>query len=299
MQKKCLGGGRIILSCLAAAALWSMCAIIWPQSVAAKTHEICFDCHEETVSTFYKTTYHGRAWAATGDEESGCESCHGSADIHQDDPGKETIITFGSASLQTPDEQSQRCLNCHKKWTKLTFWEMGAHQENGVSCASCHGIHQSRSTVLQPTICFNCHRDVRSDANKLSHHPIIEGKVACSDCHNPHGTPYKSMITAESTNQLCYACHADKRGPWIWEHPPVEEDCTICHSPHGSRHETLLVERVTSLCHDCHDHHNVVDNQLTFDNAANSDTRHYLGRGCIECHHAIHGSSNFRRSLTR
>jgi len=304
MQKrKSLGGVKVPISCLVAAALWCVCIIVWPLSAAAKNpdEEVCFDCHEETVTAFYNTSFHGRAWAATEDQESGCESCHGSADQHMeaDEPSKETIKTFGSASLQSPDEQSQLCLTCHKKWTKLTFWEMGAHQENGVTCVACHGIHQSRSAVLQPTTCFTCHRDVRSDANKISHHPIIEGKVDCSDCHNPHGTLYKSMIVAESTNQLCYTCHADKRGPWIWEHPPVEEDCAICHTPHGSRHETLLVERITSLCQDCHTRHHVVDNKLTFPVNDDGNAKRDLGRGCIECHHAIHGSSNFRRSLTR
>jgi DmsE family decaheme c-type cytochrome len=284
--------------CLTAAVLWCVCVVVWPLSAAAKSEEVCFDCHEETVIAF-NGSFHGRVWVGTDNEEDGCESCHGSADVHQEDNTKETIITFGPASLQTPDEQSQRCLACHKKSTNLTFWEMGAHQSNAVGCVTCHSIHQARSTVAQPTICFNCHRDVRADANKISHHPIVEGKVSCTDCHNPHGTLYKHMVKAESTNQLCTTCHADKRGPWIWEHPPVEEDCAICHTPHGSRHETLLVERVTTLCRDCHtaNHSHVTDNQLTFTNDQNNSKRD-LGRGCIECHHAIHGSSHFYRSLT-
>jgi hypothetical protein len=43
------------------------------------------------------------------------------------------------------------------------------------------------------------------------------------------------MVKAESIKELCTTCHADKRGPWLFEHPPVEENCLTCHNPHGGR----------------------------------------------------------------
>jgi DmsE family decaheme c-type cytochrome len=259
--------------------------------------EVCVDCHEEVAAAF-ESSFHARAWRGSGNVGNGCHSCHGSADVHQEDPSKETIITFGKDSVQSAEEQSGRCLACHKKWTNLTFWDMGAHKKNDVACVSCHKIHQPRHTVDQPTVCFGCHRDVRSDANKMSHHPIIEGKVKCSDCHNTHGTLSKNMIRAENINQLCYKCHADKRGPWIWEHPPVEENCTICHTPHGSRHDNLLVERTFTLCEDCHSQHVPLDNTAGFQNDGTANW-FAVGRACVQCHHAIHGTSNFRESFTR
>jgi DmsE family decaheme c-type cytochrome len=135
----------------------------------------------------------------------------------------------------------------------------------------------------------------------MSHHPVIEGKVKCSDCHNTHGTQTKGMLTAESVTQLCYKCHTDKRGPFIWEHPPVAEDCTICHTPHGSRHETLLAEKVTNLCQNCHDnsshHDDAYDADAGFGGSASSNR--FRGRACLECHKAIHGTNNFRRALSR
>ena len=88
--------------------------------------------------------------------------------------------------------------------------------------------------------------------NKQSHHPIKEGKVACADCHNPHGELNDKMLKAGSINDLCYKCHAEKRGPYMNEHPPVEENCDNCHNPHGSNHERLLTQRVPSLCEQCH-----------------------------------------------
>lgn len=262
-----------------------------PIVFAAEKGAPCVDCHEQAVPSF-NSSFHSKIWQGEND----CQACHGSTEKHiADGGGKETIISFSKGGGRTTEELTSQCLGCHAKSANLAMWDMGAHKKNDVSCAACHDIHQPRSTVNQPDVCFGCHRDVRSDANKISHHPIIEGKVKCSDCHNTHGTLTKHMINAESINQLCYKCHADKRGPWVWEHPPVEENCLICHNAHGSRHESLMAEKVTSLCQNCHDdrrHH-----ATAYDGAS---TSHYLlKRSCLECHHSIHGSANFNRSFSR
>jgi predicted CXXCH cytochrome family protein len=60
------------------------------------------------------------------------------------------------------------------------------------------------------------------------------------------------MLKAESYQDLCISCHADKRGPWIHEHPPVMENCATCHTPHGSAHNRLLAQKPPALCADCH-----------------------------------------------
>ena len=264
------------------------------EAVAAGNWGVCVDCHDEVAAAF-DNTHHGRMWTGQG-LAAGCASCHGPADKHADDPGKETIITFGKDSLQSPEEQSARCLACHATSSELMHWDMGAHKKNDVACVSCHKIHQTRNVVDQPNVCFGCHRDIRSDANKQSHHPIVEGKVVCTDCHNTHGTLSHHMIRAENVNQLCYKCHADKRGPFIWEHPPVEENCAICHTPHGSRHATLLTEKIPNLCQDCHDwsfHPGTPYDADTYFTGS-SPTARVVARGCLNCHNMIHGSSNFR-----
>lgn len=267
-----------------------------PYTTQAAMGESCMECHESTVINF-NTSYHARIWQGAND----CQSCHGNTDQHINDPSPQTIVSFSTAGGRSSEDLNKQCLNCHESSPHLSFWEMGQHSRNDVACISCHDIHTAKADVAQPDVCFSCHRDVRSDANKISHHPLIEGKIQCSDCHNTHGTLSPGMIKAESTNQLCYTCHADKRGPFIWVHPPVEENCAICHTPHGSRHENLMVEKVTNLCQDCHDdgsHHSGAYDAQTGFGGVNESNR-FLGRSCVECHHAIHGSANFRRSISR
>jgi predicted CXXCH cytochrome family protein len=109
------------------------------------------------------------------------------------------------------------------------------------------------------------------------------------------------MPLAETPNLLCFTCHADKRGPFIWVHPPAEENCLICHTPHGSNHESLLAERVNALCQDCHDdrsHHGAAYDATSGFGGANESNR-FVARACIECHHTMHGSVNFQRSFSR
>ena len=61
------------------------------------------------------------------------------------------------------------------------------------------------------------------------------------------------MLKQPTINDQCYSCHADKRGPYVFNHPPVEENCATCHNPHGSVHDKLLNESAPNLCQDCHD----------------------------------------------
>ena len=72
--------------------------------------------------------------------------------------------------------------------------------------------------------------------------PLREGKMECSTCHNPHGsTNVKLLRKGDSVAEMCTSCHADKRGPYLWEHAPTRDGCTTCHDPHGSSNERMLV----------------------------------------------------------
>ena len=261
---------------------------------------LCADCHEEVNAAFPKTA-HGRVGLS---HDFDCQSCHGSTATHLDSPSRNNIVSFIKESEQSAAEQNRLCLECHNTTPQVALWEMSHHSRNDVACVSCHSIHSQRSQVDQPEVCYSCHRSLRLAANKISHHPIAEGKVKCSDCHNSHGTLSTKMLTEDSTNQLCYRCHAEKRGPFVWEHPPVAENCATCHEPHGSRHENLLKEKVANLCQDCHnaDLHSsrTYDGKAGFSSTGRARSIGFAGRSCLNCHGNVHGSTHFdQRSFTR
>ena len=81
-------------------------------------------------------------------------------------------------------------------------------------------------SVQEPEACYKCHPKIYGLNALPSHHPIKEGKMVCSDCHDPHGQYGNENNLKEATiNLLCYKCHAEKQGPFAFEHPPVRENC--------------------------------------------------------------------------
>lgn len=124
--------------------------------------------------------------------------------------------------------------------------------------------------------------------------------MVCSDCHDPHGQ-YLDNLKEETVNMVCYKCHAEKQGPFAFEHAPVTERCTICHEPHGTVTKNLLKKPVTFLCLQCHPGHannthgnptaNATSgsgaNAVTI-TAAASQAAYYTN--CTTCHSQIHGS---------
>jgi DmsE family decaheme c-type cytochrome len=254
----------------------------------ARASEMCKECHPD-IFTKHAVSLHGRA----GKD---CESCHGGGADHVADPSKKNIITFDKGGDVT--HQNEQCLSCHGSNQNLMSWSTSLHNQEDVACASCHSVHQSSKPVAkQPQVCFGCHKDIRALVNNFSHHPIIEGKVKCSDCHNPHGSMGVAMIKDESVNQLCHRCHSDKRGPYVWEHPPVVENCLNCHNPHGAKSGRLLNEKLPNLCENCHadeGHHSTAyGSNFGFGGGGNPSNKQaqFYGKACLNCHGNIHGSS--------
>ncbi len=133
-----------------------------------------------------------------------------------------------------------------------------SHEERGLACVNCHTIMKSVSrknqlkTAFEPDTCFQCHKDRRAQMFRSSHMPLREGKIVCSDCHNPHGSFTEALLKKDSINDVCYTCHAEKRGPFLFEHEPVRENCDNCHDPHGSINEYSLKLSRPRLCFECH-----------------------------------------------
>jgi DmsE family decaheme c-type cytochrome len=180
------------------------------------------------------------------------------------------------------------------------------HQQRDVACTSCHEIHTGHDKVrdkpTQPEVCFTCHKEQRTQVNKPSHHPIPEGKMACSDCHNPHGSVGPKLMKRDSVNDTCYTCHMEKRGPFVHTHEPVAEDCSNCHNPHGTTAENMLKARPPFLCHQCHTPHGANVLQLRGQGqgtallspltGGKSGINYTMARGCVNCHTQVHGTNN-------
>jgi DmsE family decaheme c-type cytochrome len=110
--------------------------------------------------------------------------------------------------------------------------------------------------------------------------------MTCTDCHNPHGTVTPALLIENSVNENCYKCHADKRGPFLWEHPPVLENCLSCHDAHGSVHDNMLTVKEPRLCQQCH-----IDIRHPTE-PFSATSRFVFNRSCTNCHSQVHGSNH-------
>jgi DmsE family decaheme c-type cytochrome len=276
-----------------------------PEAAAGATfvgQETCVTCHDDVEAGLAPTAHGSQAFLRLAPH--GCETCHGPGSLHVDDPENEA--TQPRVERMTPEQQSATCRTCHDGRDQF-FWESSEHAGRDLSCMSCHSVHHPQSDSGQLRLasdvqqCASCHKDVRAETWKNSHHPIREGEMSCSDCHNPHGSPAESMVRADSINDLCYSCHTEKRGPFLWEHAPVRESCMTCHTPHGSNHAKL--QRVANpwLCQQCHAN---TRHPGTLYDARNlpvapdglpvpsSPSNRIVERGCVNCHSAVHGSNH-------
>jgi DmsE family decaheme c-type cytochrome len=123
---------------------------------------------------------------------------------------------------------------------------------------------------------------------------VREGKMACSSCHNPHGSisNVKNLKTGSSVNELCTGCHTEMRGPMLFEHAPVRENCTTCHDPHGSSNDRMLVVRMPMLCQRCHIASKHPATLYDTDQITTNKSNRMFGRSCVNCHSNIHGSNH-------
>lgn len=229
-----------------------------------------------------------------------CETCHGAGKDHARSQrgGGDLLppIMFGPGAETPPGEQNEVCLGCHETHGRLG-WFGSMHEAQAVTCAACHQIHRERDRVFdslaQQQACFGCHEVRQADTYRTSNHPLRFGSMACSDCHDPHNGSNDFLLVEATVNQTCYTCHAEKRGPFLWEHAPASEDCTLCHRPHGSNHDAMLTKRPPLLCQQCHSPAGHPGVDYTPELAGNAfNNRFLLGRACLNCHSEVHGSNH-------
>jgi DmsE family decaheme c-type cytochrome len=267
-----------------------------------KGAEGCLKCHDKgPVLEILRTPHAMQADPRTPFAEHACENCHGPSPEHlvkppEGEPRAPTAVTFREGSRNSVAERNGVCLGCHSGGSQMN-WAGSPHHLADVACTSCHHIHVRHDEVLdkrdQAEVCFACHLEQRAQSRLPSRHPILEGLTACSDCHNAHGGITRHLLAGATVNDTCYACHAELRGPFLWEHAPAREDCTLCHYSHGSVHPGLLKVRAPFLCQECHmaPYHS----SALYDGsrlASPVAQRELLGRSCLNCHSQVHGSNH-------
>jgi len=265
--------------------------------------DTCLKCHDsgsELPATGIFSTAHGRLGDPNGPFAGRqCEACHGPAGNHPRRPRsgqqREPMITFGPDSPVPAQKQNEVCLACHTDARRMA-WHSGAHALADLTCSQCHSLHQPSDPVLEPMtqigVCTGCHTRQKVELLQRSAHPL-GAQLGCVDCHNPHQSLNESGLQRLSLNETCYGCHAEKRGPFLWEHAPVMEDCSYCHRPHGSINRALLDKRPPQLCQGCHaaaGHPAVAYSGV--ETVTGRSSAFVLGGSCLNCHSQIHGSNH-------
>ena len=220
-------------------------------------------------------------------------------------------VSSQAAGPQTKKETltyvgSETCGLCHEK--RYAEFKLASHskisikgeKETAQGCETCHGPGSKhvdngggKGTMInpknKPEVCFSCHLDKKAEFRLPNHHPVLEGKMGCADCHNPHSADVRPWTSTSfnDINEACFKCHKDKQGPFVFEHEAVREGCSSCHNPHGSIHDKMLIVRDLNLCFRCHAQAN-----YPYVGDSNHASRFNLGT-CFSagCHTAVHGSN--------
>jgi predicted CXXCH cytochrome family protein len=152
--------------------------------------------------------------------------------------------------------EPKECKACH---TTGYDPETDTSVAEGVACLACHGpapaSHPGEPMPVTRTseACSECHQETYF-AWQASVHGTED--IACSTCHDPHGTALK----AENGSMLCASCHGTRAASFAHsEHQAQGLTCLDCHlketdiapaGGHAQRDHTFSVDLAT--CTDCH-----------------------------------------------
>ena len=274
------------------AALAMACALAFP--VVAADGPVCADCHDQVAAGMAHQIHMRIQPFEVSGRQVGCEGCHGDGAAHMEEGDASLIRSFADWGA----DEVAACMSCHGM-KGLQEWQASTHAMENIACGSCHGIHVERAPLKA---CRDCHTEVYAQFELPNHHPLREGKMDCASCHDPHAAT-EAMLESQHMrlNDLCYTCHLDKEGPFIFEHEPVVEDCSLCHMPHGTVADNLLTANEPMLCLQCHEFHfhaSLVSPEGTIDvggyereNPHGTESMNVsFTTKCSQCHSQIHGT---------
>ncbi len=281
--------------------LWAAVVTCAAPGTRAVAGSMCADCHDDVAAAMSHQVHMRIAAFEVQNGVVGCEGCHGDGTRHAEEGDPALIRTFAEQSAA----DAASCLACHREKT-LPEWPASVHAVEGVQCFDCHTTH-TRTNPLDR--CAECHPEASAAFRLPSHHPVREGKMSCTDCHDPHAATEAHLRTKMRTNDLCFTCHQDKEGPFIFEHEPVVEDCTLCHAAHGSVADNLLTANEPMLCYQCHEPHfhaglhsppgEVEVGGTPRENPFGTDSLNVaMTTACSQCHSQVHGTDLASQALT-
>jgi hypothetical protein len=180
-------------------------------------YHVCQDCHDDIYELKAASNHKGLA----------CETCHGAAAKHVEDPDN---------NKPAIPKVRDFCPLCHgyNPARPTGFPQITEATHNpGKACTVCHNPH-SPVTPNTPADCSACHREI-SNEKAVSPHVSL----ACTRCHKVpeiHLTsPRQALPQKPTTRDFCGECHASATGSGEGI-PQIEL------ANHGGRY----------LCWDCH-----------------------------------------------
>src|SRR5437899_11856232 len=127
---------------------------------------------------------------------------------------------------------NKACYECHTEITRIfpasphaRLHFEGALMADSTGCESCHGPGSKHiaggggrgkfivNPGKDPAACFECHRTTEAEFHLPQHHPLLEGKLACSQSHDPHGADIfnpASGLAIARLHATCNSCHRDQ-----------------------------------------------------------------------------------------
>ncbi len=209
---------------------------------------------------------------------------------------------------------NRACFDCHTNYVRVfpSSPHARVHLETAklvglTGCESCHGPGSKHVAAgggrgrfivnpgKDPAACLECHLETAAQFHLPQRHPVIEGKMNCVQCHDPHGLdifkPAGGLWMARA-DESCASCHREQTKPVVFPHEGLREGCTACHQPHGSVNAKMLAQPDGNLCLRCHAQvQGAAAGQLVI-GAINHTT--FVSRGTCwssGCHTAVHGSN--------